>query len=1690
MMEMNLKRKPLCSLIGVFLALCICFGNIASPIAYATESTIYVADLKIYECEDAENAENEARAWFEANGYVYTGINLNKGTDTDENAYLGYLPTTNKDAAITDIRMMAMDTGYTIYNYEDMMNYLASQKAGTAQTLQNAAVLFAENYRAGSPKAIDAYAGLNLFHIGDAAQTKLGDYILAGKTDVQFFTNMIMKASTGTVNSVHGFLSSGIAPYENDVDENGDRITTNWAEFTIRSPLWSAMESGSLSTDELNELHKNFNDSARELFRTIQDFTVYYENAVARQSQNNELPEAQTMEEAAEAMEDVEREDSDFLYLAAFSMLNEYAFSDGTQLGEWFVALGKMTSDNIDLTQLYPVVEAMGKCQAAVASSGGFVSAILNLAENERNEDYADAVSEAKETIEELTNKEAFSIWENCDGDLENATIAFTSDAIRKSTAENALGRKSNWEKKKAAIEEIEKVVNLAMGALFVVIPVLTFVLTMTVLVTKMMAATCIAVAALNTMCVWMLSVISFIGSVLPYVSILVLVATITATVTIWAKEYIMGDKVHIDKQSDKPDIIFDAQEKQNETLDIKYKSVRNNANTVSDINCGSQIYWCLLAYTTDDKAGSPICADEAGGIFQGVTGNATALAGYDCIKFFGERSAANCNTYCKKDEDGGIYVYYRTEASLAEETPPAQDDQPSDQPQTEENNYIADLIVCTGKDAAEAKAKITRHSGKYYVLDYNLSPGCKQATYFGYTMTTDRTQAITDLRVAPYVGVSQQSNNILLGDVKYSRIDILGTFIAYGDETTKPQTDCLYYTNDPNAGEPILADGLHIVTKFADAQPGWEPITLFSGGVPYNFNTGLYTYKNPFDMFSLSSDDKANITSVVSYLSKTDHGLNGVSSVYVYYETDKPYTEGKKYLSGLFFVGGADWDDYAMLSGDIVEYVDSYREKLKGIGNLVLSDVNLAYSINQESWCGWGNTKVFLGYTWSYNPKRALYNIEAYQGDNYSSSLSYTMAKVNDSGIPQNYVAASFFCQQAPDGVCNVRFVHPTNTYMNFAGIFVSQNNLSSYVKGGSTHVLPENIKFGYNRSNFLPTGLYVTGYQQGQRPLTLEDVVFSTNAYQATESDGKLSVSLTSERTLGGNSPVGAFHSVTEMKNPRSAKPFNLSYPDFYNDSDKLRCRGNSFYLYLSGTKLAKRTYIASLSVGAFSSEQYKAANPKATEVELKAVDTIVEATAMSTATSACSDEVIVYNLATGSQADAWYNRQKDGKALHDAPANKSSAYIGISRTDVGTASEDGANNKQRPITGVLLYCLADSTVPGVIEIDSVKYYCAGVSTPIMMKGVKYFLYYSYSKGAFPGEPIEELVLDDIPIIPGHATNVCADPDSSEPFGNAAQTSFIHVKYTADRNKDFFNKLYIGQGSTEREAKCDLLSHGCLEYLDMDANLGVENHSVYIGFRRGHLDLDKINSKTTESAKAKELQKQLQETVYDVIITDDEPYYPDGIIRNNMYYVPVGKTDLTGGMGHRLYMYYASPWYSSRYNTNTGASTLLPQDVFTGYLTQFALAQYDRVPYNSSVQSTAGAEGAGKPWEYVLLADHSRAVDLNEGTVAFHADEDSPHYAYDNRITMFVQRSDGSVKPAGEITGGFVEKSMHVGSVYISQTGGGGASGGWGGTNLTGGTIAMIGVPVLAFGAIVFALVYKKKKRNPATEKTETEE
>ena len=139
----NNIRRSIFSIISMLLILSIGFSASLQVMAVPEGKDIYyVEDIKIYQCDDDD--KDKAKSYFETNGYVFSEIDLNQGTDTDKSAFLGYKLTKDKSKAITDIRMMAMDTGYQLYDYDSAVNYMKAQKYGTAQTLYKSSIEFVD----------------------------------------------------------------------------------------------------------------------------------------------------------------------------------------------------------------------------------------------------------------------------------------------------------------------------------------------------------------------------------------------------------------------------------------------------------------------------------------------------------------------------------------------------------------------------------------------------------------------------------------------------------------------------------------------------------------------------------------------------------------------------------------------------------------------------------------------------------------------------------------------------------------------------------------------------------------------------------------------------------------------------------------------------------------------------------------------------------------------------------------------------------------------------------------------------------------------------------------------------------------------------------------------------------------------------------------------------------------------------------------------------------------------------------------------------------------------------------------------------------------------------------------------------------------------------------------------------------
>ena len=699
-----------------------------------------------------------------------------------------------------------------------------------------------------------------------------------------------------------------------------------------------------------------------------------------------------------------------------------------------------------------------------------------------------------------------------------------------------------------------------------------------------------------------------------------------------------------------------------------------------------------------------------------------------------------------------------------------------------------------------------------------------------------------------------------------------------------------------------------------------------------------------------------------------------------------------------------------------------------------MVAEYNISGWIECTMSSGHNRLSEYLCYAWTYNPKRAVHDIVAWQGDTYNDTLSYTISKKNgETGSAIFYAACSMISQQNLDMSSSqavTRYINPVNAIVDSKAGLTSADDIdrikgSNAILNGYVKTLPDGFSFAWDKTRNLPLGLYVAGPVTGKTPLGYDDVVITGNRHDGVEKNGVVTFDVKGEKTLAGNDASGAFRSIYEIKDPNSTKAFNISYPLWYNENNKSYGEV-PVYIYLRGSKQAKKQYISSVSVGAFSKEQYRksleATKDKVSESEVKAINPSVNAAAMLNAASSAVDEMIFYNIGC-EQKDAWYNRKSGSKANTSAPDNVPAAYIGVTRTD----------NPRDAITAVLLYQNDSQFTANRIKIGGADYYCDSTNAPIIMNGKQYFVYYTKNIGVLNGTPVEEIVIDTSPLREGYMTALNGKTGSGETYGNSNINNFIHLKCGKYEN-GFYTALYIGRGVEKQDALCDLIDQECCQYIDIDLNTGTDGEAVYLGYMTGHLSPEMSDTEKEDA---------LCEAVWDIIITKNLPYQADGFIneKNGIYYVPVTDVDLNSRAGSlrradELYMYYCSPYTSERFNrkqkkAKTGIVTVLPEEVFSAPLSKLAFALYDRVPYNSALASTDKTGSEVKRWEYVMLSDHSAPADLTSGSHLI----GSGGYIHDNRVTMFAQRSDGSVKGAGEITGGFVSESMTVGSLFINN-------------------------------------------------------
>ena len=378
-------------LISMLLVVTLCMTMVMP--ASAGRVTYYLSDLKMAEASTAD----EAKKLLTDAGYTVLDKNLNPGGG--KAVYLGYMKSSNVEDAITDVKVMNMNGGFNISDYETIFQDALDQYSSEVNNIRIAANEFAENYKAGKKEALNAYRQLNYYYVENdkGVKTNMGDYMLNFPKTNEGFADILLKGNPNILNNIRILLSMGVA-------DGGDLIERIKASVA----------------DESVYTKDKYYDKAKELTGKIQQLLKM-------------IDEARAEIEEIEADPDMTQEEKDLalilpqytlsLILSLDVILKSIPCGD-TNYSDYFAS----TADP-DYKKLYPFVDAMTEGQRAMAVSGQVHSVLVYNAVEMSDEELEAELTELEETYDPK------SVYFGTDMNLLEGAVAVTSDAIREEAA-------------------------------------------------------------------------------------------------------------------------------------------------------------------------------------------------------------------------------------------------------------------------------------------------------------------------------------------------------------------------------------------------------------------------------------------------------------------------------------------------------------------------------------------------------------------------------------------------------------------------------------------------------------------------------------------------------------------------------------------------------------------------------------------------------------------------------------------------------------------------------------------------------------------------------------------------------------------------------------------------------------------------------------------------------------------------------------------------------------------------------------------------------------------------------------------------------------------------------------------------------------------------------------------------------
>ena len=360
----------------------------AMPIG-AARVTYYLSDLKLAEAD----TEQEAKNLLAKAGYTVFDKNLNPGGDTV--VYLGYKKTTNVEEAITDVRVMNMNGGFNVTNYEAIKDEALDEYNSTIDQIRIAAKEFAENYKAGKREALLAYRQLNYYYVeNNSVKTKMGDYMLNFPETDESFADILFKGNPTILNNIRSLLAMGVS----DGGALIERIKAAVNDESVygNKEYW---EDAKALVNKTVQLKKLFSDTKAEI---------------------DEIKADTTMTETEKEISLVMPTYNLTLLMAFDEVLKSIPYGEGSNYSEYFDK-----SAVTDYSVLYPFVDAMTPGQKAMALAGQLHAVLVYNCVEMSDEDIENEFNKIEEDSEPL------SVYLGTNMDILEGAIGVTSDAIR-----------------------------------------------------------------------------------------------------------------------------------------------------------------------------------------------------------------------------------------------------------------------------------------------------------------------------------------------------------------------------------------------------------------------------------------------------------------------------------------------------------------------------------------------------------------------------------------------------------------------------------------------------------------------------------------------------------------------------------------------------------------------------------------------------------------------------------------------------------------------------------------------------------------------------------------------------------------------------------------------------------------------------------------------------------------------------------------------------------------------------------------------------------------------------------------------------------------------------------------------------------------------------------------------------------